>query len=136
MSINGLLVPISIGEVIDKITILEIKTERIHDKDKLENVSRELSAVNSAIRRYGVLMESIVSLQSQLKEVNERLWEIEDAIREKERLSEFDSEFIELARSVYLNNDERANLKRAINSQLGSDLTEEKSYADYNATRD
>lgn len=117
-------VPVSVGEVLDKISILEIKSERITDTDKLNNVHTELShllLVAEAHRH--------PALESELKEVNEALWDIEDRIRVKEHLQEFDKEFVELARSVYVTNDQRANIKREINKVTGSELVEEKSYA-------
>jgi hypothetical protein len=125
------LVPISFGELIDKITILEIKSERMKDPIALDNVRRELSELHGI---WSEVVESgidISDLRARLKKVNEALWDIEDRIRVKESLAEFDGEFIELARSVYLRNDERSRYKRKINTLLGSDLVEEKSYADY-----
>jgi len=121
---NGKKVPVSIGEYIDKITILAIKSRRITDKDKVRNVLRELNQL--------VLLDSekIINtdLYRKLIRVNEDLWEVEDAIRVKEKNQQFDQEFIELARSVYRLNDRRADLKRQINLQYESDLIEEKSY--------
>jgi len=121
---NSKKVPVSIGEYIDKITILAIKSRRIADKDKVRNVLRELNQL--------VLLDSEriidTDLYCKLVRVNEDLWEVEDAIRVKERNQQFDEEFIELARSVYRLNDRRADLKRRINLQYESELMEEKSY--------
>jgi hypothetical protein len=121
---NGKKVPVSIGEYIDKITILAIKSRRITDKDKVRNVLRELNQL--------VLLDSEkiidTDLYRKLIRVNEDLWEVEDAIRVKEKNQQFDDEFIELARSVYRLNDRRADLKRQINLQYESELMEEKSY--------
>jgi hypothetical protein len=134
---NEIRVPVSFGEVIDKITILEIKTERMTDPAKIANVRRELVALEGAWRESTASATDIDGLRAQLKVVNERLWEIEDDIRDKEHAQSFDAGFVSLARSVYIQNDERARLKREINSALGSSLVEEKSYKDYRAgTRD
>jgi len=124
-------IKISPGELIDKITILEIKLERIKDSSKLENVKREYEILTATGN--GVLETSsqLVGLSAELKTVNERLWEIEDDIRQYERDKDFSEKFIELARSVYVVNDERSRLKREINDLLGSSLIEEKSYAAY-----
>ena len=120
-----LLAPISVGELIDKITILEIKEERIADESKRINVEKELEALRS------IEVPNIpTDLVDELREVNRSLWDIEDAIREKERMSEFDEKFVELARSVYFTNDRRSRIKRSINEISGSDLIEEKSYND------
>jgi len=124
-------IEVSIGELIDKITILEIKSERIKDPRKLANVKRELSILNTAWQRAGRDQESIAHHRAQLKATNELLWEIEDNIRNKEAAGAFDEDFIALARSVYRTNDQRAACKRAINDALDSDLVEEKSYQPY-----
>ena len=126
-----ILVPVSYGELLDKIAILQIKAERISDPAKLENVRRELSALERTWMAHPAAVEDIVQLRADLKAVNERLWVIEDDIRDKERAQAFDDEFVRLARSVYFQNDERARLKREINTALGSTYVEEKSYADY-----
>ena len=124
-------VEISPGELIDKITILEIKCERITDAGKLRNVHLELASLNAA-RTQGVPpSEKLTGLAAHLKKVNETLWDIEDAIRICERDADFGPRFIELARSVYQQNDRRAALKRQINDLLGSKIIEEKAYADY-----
>ena len=124
-------VPISPGELIDKITILRIKSQRMSDPQKLHNVRLELEALqgtwsNSAYA--GIDIEADIHA---LMTVNERLWVIEDDIRDKERASAFDAEFIRLARAVYVENDERAAIKRRINAKLGSTIVEEKSYRPY-----
>ena len=128
---SQILVPVSLGELIDKITILEIKSERISDPDKLANVRLELQQLNQVDVLDEKLLGEIATLRDQLKLVNMALWDIEDKIRVKESLAEFDQEFIELARSVYIRNDERAAFKRSISVEQGYDLVEEKSYADY-----
>ena len=124
-------VEISPGELIDKITILEIKIERIKDAAKLGNVRTEWESLTAA--RDGALGKSaeLDRLTAELKEINVRLWEIEDRIRDCERAKDFGETFVELARGVYRNNDRRAHIKRAINALLGSRLIEEKSYAAY-----
>jgi len=128
---KALAVEISPGELIDKITILEIKRERITNPTKLENVEREWKVLTAA--RDGAVKPSaeLDRLAAELKRINERLWEIEDEIRDCERRKDFGKEFVELARGVYLNNDRRSEIKRAINELLGSRLSEEKSYAAY-----
>jgi len=124
-------VPIAYGELIDKITILEIKSERITDSAKLANVRVELDLLNETWHADSASRGDIAAERAELRRVNEALWDIEDRIRIKEKAKAFDAEFIELARSVYIRNDERAKVKRAINTKLGSTLVEEKSYADY-----
>lgn len=126
-------VPVSYGELIDKITILEIKSERMHDPAKLANVRDELALLESTWAAHAAAATDISRERAQLKGVNGALWEIEDAIRVKEKAKAFDSDFIALARSVYVRNDERAAVKREINTRLGSRLVEEKSYEDYGA---
>jgi hypothetical protein len=126
-----LLVPVSFGELLDKITILEIKSERMTDPAKLANVRRELEALQATWQACPQATIDIAAPYAALKAVNERLWVIEDDIRLKESRREFDEEFIRLARSVYFENDERARLKRELNVALGSGYVEEKSYADY-----
>lgn len=124
-------VPVSFGELLDKISILQIKSERMSDEAKLANVRRELSALEKTWMAHPSAGGDIVRLRAELKAVNERLWDIEDEVRLKERAQAFDQDFIELARSVYLQNDERARIKKAINLALGSSYVEEKSYQDY-----
>jgi predicted Ser/Thr protein kinase len=125
--------PVSYGELIDKITILEIKSRRITDEAKLANVRNELDMLNATWANDKASQTDITGERAQLFAVNELLWDIEDHIRLKERAQEFDQEFIELARAVYFRNDERAAFKRNINLKLGSQLVEEKSYQDYRA---
>jgi len=120
--------PISIGELIDKITILEIKKNKLQ-KSKLENVLKELSFLRKLMEKHQI--EITDDLFTQLKEINLTLWNIEDQIRIKEKNKEFDNIFIELARSVYFKNDIRAEIKKKINQLSNSEITEEKSYAEY-----
>ena len=130
---SEILVPVSFGELLDKIAILQIKSERMSDEAKLANVRKELSALEQTWMVHPAAGGDIVKLRAELKAVNERLWEIEDDIRMKERAQAFDDEFVQLARSVYFENDERARIKREINAALGSAYVEEKSYRDYRA---
>lgn len=123
--------PISVGELIDKITILKIKQGKITDMEKLANINHELSELEKTWEASKDPSIDITDLLEKLKNVNTKLWEIEDKIRAKESSSEFDQEFIELARSVYQQNDLRAALKKEVNIRTGSALTEEKSYRDY-----
>ena len=125
--------PVSFGELIDKITILEIKSRRITDDAKLANVRNELDLLNATWANHAASQTDIGDERARLFAVNELLWDIEDKIRLKERAQAFDREFIELARAVYFRNDERAAFKREINLKLGSQLVEEKSYQDYRA---
>lgn len=127
-------VPVSFGEVLDKITILEIKSERISDPVKNMNVRNELDALNTTWAAVVSDESAIVALRKQLKEVNEALWVIEDDIRDCERAQDFGATFVELARSVYVTNDQRAALKKDINLALGSRFVEEKSYQNYTAS--
>lgn len=126
---------ISIGEFLDKVTILQIKTERIKDKIKLENIRKELETLLSVWDQSPYADSDIDSEMSELRRINEALWDIEDDIRDKEAAQEFDDRFVELARSVYFTNDKRAEVKKKINEKLGSGLIEEKSYADYTGNR-
>jgi|SRR5579862_1004716 len=128
---NEIKVPLSPGEVLDKITILRIKSRRIADPSKLDNVRRELESLESTWSESRYAQSDVAADVEALLAVNERLWRIEDEIREKERARSFDAEFIRLARAVYIENDERAAIKRRINLRLGSALVEEKSYRDY-----
>lgn len=128
---NEIKVPISPGELLDKITILRIKSQRMTDPRKLSNVRLELSALEATwnLSAYaGIDIEADVSA---LQSVNERLWVIEDDIRDQERAQTFGAEFVRLARAVYIENDERAAIKRRINETLGSSIVEEKSYREY-----
>ena len=121
-------VPISIGELIDKITILEIKKDKLKNL-KLKNILNELSFLRAVLEKNRILIPDEIFLQ--LKSINLTLWEIEDKIRVKEKNKEFDNEFIKLARSVYLNNDRRSETKREINIMFNSEIIEEKSYEKY-----
>lgn len=125
------LVPQSWGEIIDKITILQIKSEKLSDPAKLKNVHRELDELVAVRERHFPKHEGLADLAAQLKKVNESLWWVEDDIRDCERAKDFGPRFIELARAVYVTNDLRGNVKREINELLGSALVEEKSYAAY-----
>ena len=125
----ALLAPVSWGELIDKIAILEIKAARFTDPAKRANVARELKALEAA--RDAALAQppsGLAEIVRELKAVNEKLWAVEDDIRECEKRRDFSARFVELARSVYVTNDRRADLKRRINDLLGSELVEEKSY--------
>ena len=124
-------VDIAPGELVDKITILEIKLERITGEAKLQNIRTEWAVLTKARDADLPRSTELDDLTAELKEINEKLWVIEDDIRDCERQRDFSNEFIRLARAVYLNNDERARLKRRINELLGSPLIEEKSYAAY-----
>lgn len=128
---KDILVPISPGELLDKITILRIKSARMTDETKLRNVRVELDALEQTWRESGAAVPAVAADEAALQKVNEELWDIEDRIRDKERAGEFDAVFIELARSVYVTNDERARFKKNINMTLGSRLVEEKSYQSY-----
>lgn len=128
---NKVTAEISCGELIDKITILTIKSERITDQEKLKNILTELETLlqtcNECIDNYA----AIEPIQKELQQVNQALWDIEDAIRVKERNKEFDNEFIQIARSVYVTNDKRCMIKKVIDQLLGSRITEEKSYEEF-----
>ena len=131
---SDILVPISPGELLDKITILRIKAARITDGAKLANVRLELELLERTWAEAGAAAPPAVADEERaLQAVNERLWIIEDEIREREAAGRFDAEFIRLARNVYLCNDERAAIKKRINLALGSRIVEEKSYSDYRA---
>jgi len=131
MPAKPILVEVAPGELIDKITILQIKSERIIDADKRRNVRVELEVLEAARDGAMAATRELGALTAQLKQVNEALWEIEDGVRDCERERDFGPKFVELARSVYHSNDRRAALKRQINELLGSKLIEEKSYAAY-----
>jgi hypothetical protein len=124
-------VPIAPGELIDKITILEIKSERITDPAKLANIRRELELLREDQRRHIVSDAAMADYERRLKDVNGRIWDLEDTIRECERTQAFDKLFLDTARAIYRTNDERAAVKREINLYLGSHIVEEKSYAKY-----
>jgi chaperonin cofactor prefoldin len=127
----SLLIPVSAGELLDKLTILLIKKERIADKAKLENIILELSQLQTVFQQRITQSAELDTLISELRLVNETLWDIEDEIRGCERDGNFGTIFIEFARSVYRTNDRRAELKYQINGLLGSELVEEKSYEAY-----
>jgi len=124
-------VPVSWGELLDKIAILEIKAERIADPAKTANVAKELAALRATRDEAGVDLTPLGAVIGALREVNEALWQIEDDIRDCERQGDFGARFVALARDVYRTNDRRAALKRQVNEALGSELVEEKSYAAY-----
>ena len=128
---NDILVPVSPGELLDKITILRIKSARMADAAKLENVRLELGLLERTWRDSGCGAFDVARDEQALQEVNERLWVIEDRIRDKEAARAFDAEFIELARSVYIENDSRAAIKKRVNLAMGSRIVEEKSYKPY-----
>jgi len=130
---KDILVPISPGELLDKITILRIKSARMTDETKLRNVRLELQLLEQTWRDSGAAIPEVAADETELQRVNEALWDIEDKIRDKELAQEFDSEFIELARAVYVTNDERAAVKKRVNLALGSRIVEEKSYKPYKA---
>jgi peptidoglycan hydrolase CwlO-like protein len=128
---NEILIPISPGELLDKITILQIKAERIADPAKVANVKTELDMLSKVWSETVEVDAEITRLTAELKAVNEVLWQIEDDIRDEERNKRFGERFIELARAVYVTNDERANAKKKVNLHLNSTIVEEKSYQDY-----
>jgi hypothetical protein len=128
---NEIKVPISPGELLDKITILRIKSQRMSEPAKVSNVRLELRLLEETWNASAYAKIDIAADIAGLLAVNERLWVIEDDIRDKERAQSFDAEFIRLARAVYVENDERAAIKRRINTTLGSSIIEEKSYRDY-----
>ena len=124
-------VPVSVGEVLDKITILQIKLAHISDAAKRANIQNELDALLPLVAGDVFTTDQMQALMAELKSVNEALWDIEDDIREKEAAKSFDAEFIRLARAVYITNDKRAEIKKQINLATGSALVEEKSYESY-----
>ena len=126
--LNKILAEISAGELIDKITILEIKKLKITNKDKLIEVEKELLSLNETKNKFILDENKILKFQTELKNINLKLWDIEDGKRSAEKNNNFDQNFIELARSVYKFNDERAKIKLAINNSLGSNIKEVKSY--------
>lgn len=131
MTVESIKIDVSPGELIDKITILEIKSARMNDAEKLSNVRAELELL-SRTKEAGIEPSAeLASLEEQLRIANEKLWQIEDDIRDREAAGDFGEMFITLARAVYQNNDERARLKREINLLLGSAIVEEKSYKPY-----
>ena len=124
-------IDVSVGEIMDKLTILEIKSEKIQDEAKLANVRKERDSLLPEINQPAYQTDRVRQLFAELKDINLKLWEIEDEIRLKEADKSFDEGFIELARSVYFTNDQRAEVKKQINLVTGSALVEEKSYEDY-----
>ena len=128
---SEILAPVSFGELLDKIAILQIKSERMADPAKVANVRKELDALSATWLGHPAAQQQIPELRADLKAVNERLWDIEDDIRVCEQKQDFGDEFVRLARAVYFENDERARIKKAINTALGSAYVEEKSYKDY-----
>jgi hypothetical protein len=122
-------VEVSIGEVVDKVTILEIKNEKVQDEAKLKNIRKEYELLTKDINAIGITKDDAQYVA--LKDINLKLWHIEDDIRIKESKQEFDDEFIRLARAVYFINDDRADVKKQINLKHGSELIEEKEYVDY-----
>ena len=124
-------VPVSVGEVLDKITILQIKLAHISEVAKRDNIQNELDALLPLVAGDAFTTDQMQALMAELKSVNEALWDIEDDIREKEAAKSFDAEFIRLARAVYITNDKRAEIKKQINLATGSALVEEKSYESY-----
>ncbi len=125
---DKILAEISAGELIDKITILEIKQEKISNKEKLSQVNKELNSLNETLKKYVNDFNKINVFKNDLKKVNLKLWDIEDGKRLAEKNKKFDDEFIKLARNVYKFNDERAKIKLALNDALGSNIKEVKSY--------
>lgn len=129
--IRSIMTEIGSGELIDKITILEIKADRISDLEKLKNVMHELSVLRAARDTHLSGIEGLTDLATQLKTINEALWEIEDDIRACEARRDFGQKFIDLARAVYITNDKRAAVKKEINLLTGANIIEEKSYEDF-----
>ena len=128
---SNILTPISPGELLDKLTILQIKSENILDDNKLINVNAERKALQNVVNAHIPETKAIQCLTTSLLAVNKELWVIEDDIRDCERAGDFGKDFIRLARAVYVTNDRRADLKKQINIEMGSNLIEEKSYAEY-----
>ena len=128
---NTVTIEIAPGELVDKLTILEIKKANIKDSEKHKNVSIELDVLTTFFSEQVPQSDRLDELKRELKEINQRLWKIEDDIRDCEREQDFSQTFIQLARAVYRTNDQRAAVKKEINTWLGSSIVEEKSYADY-----
>ena len=128
---NSVQAEISVGELIDKITILRIKSEKISEANKLDNIHRELTSLEETRSTLGNELSELAKLEAELKSVNESLWDIEDQIRDHERNNNFSDSFVELARRVYKANDARSDIKRKINELTGSNIVEEKSYQSY-----
>ena len=126
-----ILIPASSGELIDKITILKIKKKKISNKTKLKNINNELNLLNDIYKKSFGKGKKIILYEEQLLNINKKLWVIEDKIRFEESKKNFGKEFVDLARQVYLNNDERSKIKKKINKLTGSHIVEEKSYKSY-----
>lgn len=122
-------IDVATGELVDRVTILSIKMKKIKNKKKLENVRKQYECLKPLMEAIGITIDAGEFIE--LEEINLKLWDAEDAIRLKEKKKEFDEDFIQLARSIYLQNDNRDTLKRNINLKYGSELTEEKEYVDY-----
>ena len=128
---DNILIPISPGELLDKITILEIKSERIDSAEKKAHVNKELAMLNTVWCDSVVEDAGLAAMRGELKSINESLWVIEDDIRDEERNKQFGDRFVELARNVYITNDQRADVKKRVNLHLNSEIVEEKSYQEY-----
>ena len=131
MQMRNLKVPISLGELIDKITILRIKSNKINSNEAQKNIRLELEKLEHILNTKISINTNLKNFEFKLSKINQTLWDIEDQLREKEREKKFDKKFISLARMVYYKNDERAKIKRMINKNFGSELIEEKSYTQY-----
>jgi len=131
MQMSNLKVPISLGELIDKITILRIKSNKINSNEAQKNIRLELEKLEHILNTKMLINTNLKNFQIKLSKINQTLWDIEDQLREQEREKKFDKNFISLARMVYYKNDERAKIKRMINKSFGSELIEEKSYTQY-----
>ena len=131
MQMRNLKVPISLGELIDKITILKIKFNKINSKEAHKNIRLELEKLEQILNKTMSINANLKNFEIKLSKINQTLWDIEDQLREKEKEKKFDKKFISLARMVYHKNDERAKIKRMINKSFGSELIEEKSYTQY-----
>ncbi len=127
----AVMIPVSWGELFDKLTILQIKVQRMRDPAKINNVRKELTELEKVLHSAEPLAAAVIEVMDKLRVANSKLWDIEDEIRGCERAKRFDDEFVQLARAVYYTNDERAALKKRINLLMGSELVEEKSYASY-----
>jgi len=131
MQMSNLKVPISLGELIDKITILRIKSNKINSNEAQKNIRSELEKLEDILNTKISINNNLKNFEIKLSKINQSLWDIEDQLREKEREKKFDEKFISLARMVYYKNDERAKIKKMINKSFGSELIEEKSYTQY-----
>ena len=131
MQMSNLKIPISLGELIDKITILRIKSNKINSNEAQKNIRLELEKLEHILNTKMSINTKLKNFEIKLSKINQTLWDIEDQLREKEREKKFDKKFISLARMVYYKNDERAKIKRMINKSFGSELIEEKSYTQY-----